>query len=69
MAHFVKLKNFKMKKILCLLLLSFVALGLQAQHDDLPDDATILATDVVYWVGNGNGQAIASGNTTVTAHA
>ena len=40
-----------MKKILCLLLLSILIFGLQAQNDNLPDDATIQATDVVYWVG------------------
>ncbi|MBR3572155.1 MAG: T9SS type A sorting domain-containing protein [Bacteroidales bacterium] len=51
-----------MKKILCLLLLSIFALGLRAQHGDLPDDSTIPATDVAYWVGNGDRLAVVAVN-------
>ena len=50
-----------MKKILCLLLV-FVSMNLYAQQEQLPDDATIAATDVVYWVGNGNGQVVMAVN-------
>ena len=50
-----------MKKILCLLLV-LVSMNLYAQQDQLPDDATLPATDVVYWVGNGAGQAVVAVN-------
>jgi len=48
-----------MKKILCLLLVS-LSLNLFAQQ--LPDDATLSADDIVYWVGNGTGQAVIAVN-------
>lgn len=51
-----------MKKSLCLLLISILTLGLQAQIENLPDDATLPAADVVYWVGNGAGQAVVAVN-------
>ena len=50
-----------MKKILCLLLV-LVSMNLYAQQEQLPDDATIAAADVVYWVGNGSGQVVMAVN-------
>ena len=37
-------------------------MNLYAQQEQLPDDATIPATDVVYWVGNGSGQVVMAVN-------
>ncbi len=48
-----------MKKILCLLLVS-LSLNLYAQQ--LPDDATLSADDIVYWVGNGTSQVVIAVN-------
>ncbi len=50
-----------MKKILCLLLVS-LSMNLYAQFDQLPDDATLDADNIIYWVGNGNGQAVLAVN-------
>ena len=37
-------------------------MNLYAQFDQLPDDATLDADNIIYWVGNGNGQAVLAVN-------
>ena len=50
-----------MKKLLCVLL-ALTTLSLSAQNDQLPDDATLAADQVIYWVGNGNSQVVLAVN-------
>ena len=50
-----------MKELLCVLL-ALTTLSLSAQNDQLPDDATLAADQVIYWVGNGNSQVVLAVN-------
>lgn len=50
-----------MKKLLCVLL-ALTTLSLSAQNNQLPDDATLAADQVIYWVGNGNSHVVLAVN-------
>ena len=43
-------------------MLALTTLSLSAQNDQLPDDATLAADQVIYWVGNGNSQVVLAVN-------